>query len=145
MAINRRRFLMLPAIGVPAMVVGKRLGISAWLKSSFFASDGASLTAESIPQNLVPLEINYLERARVARELHDGTVQSLIAMEMQMDVLRRQSLAQANPLASELGRIQGLIREEVLRHRELMQQMMKKSFDMRSASVLVLLRCHPYR
>ncbi len=31
------------------------------------------------------------ERARFARELHDGAVQSLIAVEMQVDVLRRQA------------------------------------------------------
>ena len=68
-----------------------------------------------------------VERARVARELHDGAVQSLIAMEMQVDVLRRQSEAQSTPLTSELGRIQGLLREEVLKLRELMQQM--KSLD----------------
>src|SRR6266576_1043091 len=68
-----------------------------------------------------------VERARVARELHDGAVQSLIAMEMQVDVLRRQSEAQSTPLTGELGRIQGLLREEVLKLRELMQQM--KSMD----------------
>jgi signal transduction histidine kinase len=122
MAINRRRFLALPAIGVPAMVVGKRLGILEWLKSYFFALRGASMTAESDPKSLVPLELYIIERARFARELHDGTMQSLLAVEMEMDVLRRQSLAQANPLASELGRIQGLIREQWLRHRELMMR-----------------------
>jgi signal transduction histidine kinase len=68
-----------------------------------------------------------VERARVARELHDGAVQSLIAMEMAVDVLRRQAEAQSNPLVQELGRIQGLLREEVLKLRELMQQM--KSLD----------------
>ena len=68
-----------------------------------------------------------VERARVARELHDGAVQSLIAMEMQVDILRRQAESQANTLAGELGRIQGLLREEVLKLRELMQQM--KSLD----------------
>jgi signal transduction histidine kinase len=75
-----------------------------------------------------------VERARVARELHDGAVQSLIAMEMQVDVLRRQSSAQSSPLASELGRIQGLLREEVLKLRELMQQM--KSLDVDSSTFL---------
>jgi signal transduction histidine kinase len=75
-----------------------------------------------------------VERARVARELHDGAVQSLIAMEMQVDVLRRQGEAQASPLTSELGRIQGLLREEVLKLRELMQQM--KSLDVDSATFL---------
>jgi signal transduction histidine kinase len=62
------------------------------------------------------------ERARVARELHDGAVQSLIAMEMQVDVVRRQAEA-GKSIGGELGRIQGLLREEVLKLRELMQQM----------------------
>lgn len=70
-----------------------------------------------------------VERARVARELHDGAVQSLIAMEMQVDVVRRQSANQSAPITSELGRIQGLLREEVLKLRELMQQMKSLEVD----------------
>lgn len=62
-----------------------------------------------------------LERARVARELHDTAVQSLISIEMQVDVLRR-SNGKAN-LAAELQRIQELLREEVLNLRELMQSL----------------------
>jgi signal transduction histidine kinase len=68
-----------------------------------------------------------LERARFARELHDGAIQSLIAVEMQVDVLRRQSGTQAPVVNAELGRIQELLREEVLKLRELMQAM--KSFE----------------
>jgi signal transduction histidine kinase len=68
-----------------------------------------------------------VERARFARELHDGAIQSLIAVEMQLDVLRRQSGAHAPVVKSELGRIQQLLREEVLKLRELMQAM--KSFE----------------
>jgi signal transduction histidine kinase len=68
-----------------------------------------------------------LERARFARELHDGAIQSLIAVEMQLDVLRRQSGTQAPLVNVELGRIQKLLREEVLKLRELMQAM--KSFE----------------
>jgi len=68
-----------------------------------------------------------LERARFARELHDGAIQSLIAVEMQLDVLRRQSGTQSPVVNSELGRIQKLLREEVLKLRELMQAM--KSFE----------------
>ena len=67
------------------------------------------------------------ERARVARELHDGAVQSLIAVEMQLDVLRRQTETSPVVVSGELGRIQGLLREEVLKLRELMQRM--KSID----------------
>ena len=70
-----------------------------------------------------------VERARVARELHDGAVQSLIAMEMNVDVVRRQSAAQSNPITHELGRIQGLLHEEVLKLRELMQQMKSLEVD----------------
>ncbi len=62
------------------------------------------------------------ERARFARELHDGAVQSLIAVEMQVDVVRRQGEA-GKPIGGELVRIQRLLREEVLKLRELMQQM----------------------
>jgi signal transduction histidine kinase len=67
------------------------------------------------------------ERARFARELHDGAVQSLIAVEMQVDVLKRQAENSPQVVTGELGRIQGLLREEVLKLRELMQQM--KSID----------------
>ena len=41
------------------------------------------------------------ERARVARELHDTTIQSLISIEMQVDVLRRQANGDSQ-LTSEL-------------------------------------------
>src|ERR1035441_6789048 len=68
-----------------------------------------------------------VERGRFARELHDGAIQSLIAVEMQLDVLRRQSGTQAPVVNAELGRIQKLLREEVLKLRELMQTM--KSFE----------------
>jgi signal transduction histidine kinase len=73
------------------------------------------------------LRAGAVERARVARELHDGAVQSLIAMEMQVDVVRRQCAGESDKVSSELGRIQGLLREEVLKLRELMQEM--KSID----------------
>lgn len=78
-----------------------------------------------------------VERARVARELHDGAVQSLIAVEMQVDVLRRQATASPGPISTELGRIQGLLREEVLKLRELMQQL--KSIDVDSRKFLGVL------
>jgi signal transduction histidine kinase len=80
------------------------------------------------------LRAGALERARFARELHDGAVQSLIAVEMQVDVLRRQSATKAESVPEELGRIQGLLREEVLKLRELMQQM--KSLDVDSRKLI---------
>jgi signal transduction histidine kinase len=83
------------------------------------------------------LRAGALERARFARELHDGAVQSLIAVEMQVDVLRRQSPGKPGLVTEELGRIQGLLREEVLKLRELMQQM--KTLDVDSRKLLGLL------
>jgi signal transduction histidine kinase len=79
------------------------------------------------------LRAGALERARFARELHDGAVQSLIAVEMQVDVLRRQT-GNSAPVTDELGRIQSLLREEVLKLRELMQQM--KSLEVNSRTLL---------
>jgi signal transduction histidine kinase len=83
------------------------------------------------------LRAGALERARFARELHDGAVQSLIAVEMQVDVLRRQAPGKPGLVTVELGRIQGLLREEVLKLRELMQQM--KTLDVDSKKLLGLL------
>ena len=75
------------------------------------------------------LRAGAVERARVARELHDGAVQSLIAMEMQVDVLRRTSGSLPARISDELSRIQGLLREEVLKLRELMQEMKSIEVD----------------
>ena len=63
-----------------------------------------------------------MERARVARELHDTAIQSLISIEMQIDVLRRRATSDPN-MAAELEHIQNLLRQEVLNLRELMQTM----------------------
>ncbi len=63
-----------------------------------------------------------VERARVARELHDTVIQSMISIEMQIDVLRRRGTHDSQ-LPCELQRIQGLLRQEVLNLRELMQTM----------------------
>ena len=64
-----------------------------------------------------------IERARVARELHDGVIQSLIGAEMQVDVLRRQADHEPARIKGDLTRIQEILRQEVLAVRELMQEM----------------------
>ncbi len=84
------------------------------------------------------LRAGAAERAKFARELHDGAVQSLIAVEMQVDVLRRQSPQRPELITQELSRIQGLLREEVLKLRELMQQL--KSMDVDSRRLVGFLR-----
>ena len=63
-----------------------------------------------------------MERARVARELHDTAIQSLISIEMQVDVLRRRATDDSH-IVAELEHIQDLLRQEILNLRELMQTM----------------------
>jgi signal transduction histidine kinase len=70
-----------------------------------------------------------IERARLARDLHDGVIQSLIGIEMQVDVLRRRLPERRGEITNELSRIQGLLSEEVLKVRELMQQMKSLAVD----------------
>jgi signal transduction histidine kinase len=60
------------------------------------------------------------ERARVAREIHDGTVQTLFGVGMKIEALRRRGLT-APGANEELVAIQDLLQHEVLALRELMQ------------------------
>ncbi|MCL5006271.1 MAG: sensor histidine kinase [Acidobacteria bacterium] len=75
-----------------------------------------------------------IERARVARELHDGVIQSLIGLEMEIDVLRRQPACLEGDLADRMGHIQRILRQEVVNLRELMQQM--KPVELRPTQLL---------
>lgn len=66
-----------------------------------------------------------IERARVARELHDGAIQALISVEMQVDVLRRQlsSPDKVMRVSGGLSHVQDLLRHQIFELRMLMQQM----------------------
>jgi signal transduction histidine kinase len=67
------------------------------------------------------------ERARMARELHDGTIQSLVAAEMRLEALRRKPAF--DPASDELTQIQGIVHHEILNLRELMRQMRPVEVD----------------
>lgn len=71
--------------------------------------------------------VTAAERARVARELHDGAIQALFGVEMKVEALRRGSLAA--PIAAELADVQELIRREILALRELMQALRPIGLD----------------
>jgi signal transduction histidine kinase len=64
-----------------------------------------------------------LERARVARELHDGAIQSLISTEMRAGMLLRRAEREFPAIAGEIASLQELLREQVFDLRELMQQL----------------------
>src|SRR5262245_30183788 len=61
-----------------------------------------------------------VERARVARELHDGAIQSLFGIQMKIEALRRRT-STPQETDEELGDVQELLQREVLALRELMQ------------------------
>lgn len=77
-----------------------------------------------------------IERARVARELHDGAIQAMISIEMQVDVLRRQlqSPDKSEFVAGRLQQVQEIVRRQVFELRMLMQQM--RPVDFRPAQLL---------
>jgi signal transduction histidine kinase len=72
-----------------------------------------------------------IERVRVAQELHDGAIQSLISLEMQIHALRRQSERSCNGMGAELAKIQDGLRQEITSLRELMVQMRPLNLDPR--------------
>ena len=66
------------------------------------------------------VRVRGIERRRLARDLHDGVVQSLIARELQLDALRRasQNGLPAETVAATVLSAQNLLREEVRKLRE---------------------------
>jgi signal transduction histidine kinase len=74
--------------------------------------------------------VGAAERARIARDLHDGIIQSLIGLEMQVDVWRREAGVDPSA-ASKLGQIQNALRAEVLDLRDLIQRVKAVSIDPR--------------
>ena len=71
-----------------------------------------------------------LERARIARELHDTAVQALIGIDMQVSVLRRQhARSDQERTAEELARLQSLLRQEILNVRDLIQRIKPADVD----------------
>jgi len=62
-----------------------------------------------------------LERARIAREMHDGVTQSLLGLEIEIAVLRRRAKVEAPALDEDLARVHGIVRDEVVTVRELME------------------------
>jgi signal transduction histidine kinase len=62
------------------------------------------------------------ERARLARELHDGIVQELVNMDMELELARRRHGSDAEALGDDVGRVQEQLRSQVAALRTLLQQ-----------------------
>lgn len=59
------------------------------------------------------------ERARVARELHDGAIQTMAALQLRLEVLRRRATAANEELAHEVERVQQDLKDGTAEIREL--------------------------
>jgi len=63
-----------------------------------------------------------LERSRLAHELHDGTLQSLFAMRLQLKALHRRHVLPPQ-IGNDIDRVEQLLRTEMIQLRGLMQRM----------------------
>jgi signal transduction histidine kinase len=87
-----------------------------------------------------------MERARVARELHDGAIQSVVAAEMEIAALRRQAISDPSRVAEDLERVQGQLHLEAINLREIIQQVRPLDLDPRQllsslADMVAMFRC----
>ncbi len=81
-----------------------------------------------------------LERARVARELHDGITQSLIGAQMKLEIARRNMVAAPAQALDDLESVQRILQQEVSDLRDFMQRL--KTADVGSAELLnVMTEC----
>lgn len=67
-------------------------------------------------------QVEHQVRATLTHELHDGTLQSLLSAEMQIEVLRRQRPASPGELDSRLAALQILTHREALNLRDLIEK-----------------------
>ena len=63
------------------------------------------------------------ERARVARELHDGIIQSVLGVQIQLHALSVPAAKTSRALASELNRLGTILRDETVSLRDMMQRL----------------------
>jgi len=70
----------------------------------------------------VGTQMGHQIRAGLTRELHDGTIQSLLSAEMHIEILKRQSLKPTSEIHRRLTAVQTLIHDEVVNLRDLIEQ-----------------------
>jgi signal transduction histidine kinase len=94
-----------------------------------FASQVALALTNVVLLRRLRSQAGAAERARVARELHDGTIQALFGIEMKLQALRNEVDDRDPGLAASLADVQELLRAEILGVRELMQTLRPVELD----------------
>src|SRR6266699_5136251 len=106
-----------------------------WETQLRFLQDLANLVAPSVYNVYLLRRLRSraaaVERARVARELHDGVVQSLHAIAFRLYALRTRSAISAADREQELLEVQQLVQNEAANVRNLIQQLEPLDFDPR--------------
>ncbi len=87
-----------------------------------------------------------MERARLAREFHDGAIQSVIAAEMEISAFRRKIVTDPSQITEDLARVQDRLHLEAINLREIMQQVRPVDLDPRQllsslAEIVAMFRC----
>ncbi len=85
-----------------------------WLR----AGGAANSTFEEPVEAGVHQELIAAERRRIARDLHDGVIQSLIALEIDLELQRRQFAGTGSDAAKALKSVQDRVRKEIRNLRE---------------------------
>ena len=108
-----RVFLLNPAMTLTRAATADRL-------RRLVATVGPALFAQ-FEATRIGTRASQAERARIVRDLHDGPVQSLLGVELELAVLRRRAASQAPALAEELGRFHDTLKHEVIGLREVFE------------------------
>jgi len=78
------------------------------------------------------------ERSRISRDLHDGILQTLLSIEIQLDVLRRRLPQAPEQVAGELATLQHTVRNETQELRQMVMDM--RPLGVQSADLVDLMR-----
>jgi signal transduction histidine kinase len=78
------------------------------------------------------------ERSRISREIHDGILQTLLSVDIQLDVMRRKVGADSEPLAAGLASLQQTVRNETDELRRMVTDM--RPLRVQSADLVDLMR-----
>ncbi len=123
-----------PDVSARILLFEPRLGGRAETQLRFL-QDLANLVAPSVYNVYLLRRLRSraaaVERARVARELHDGVVQSLHAIAFRLYALRTRSSVAAAEREQELLDVQQLVQNEAANVRHLIQQLEPLDFDPR--------------
>src|SRR5207302_1623186 len=78
------------------------------------------------------------ERSRISRDLHDGILQTLLSIEIQLDVLRRRVVSAPDQAASSLANLQQTVRNEGAELRHMVTDL--RPLRVQSADLMDLMR-----